>query len=105
MESQVEMFKTMMGGAQFSESTREVKVDPYFLLEIEREHLVDQTLEVIKEAEPKDLRKRLRVAFKGEEGLDAGGVTKEVRSHCDAVYMKPCAHTNTKSICPVPYQP
>jgi len=31
-------------------------------------------------ANPKDIRKRLRVSFKGEPGLDAGGVTKEVRS-------------------------
>ncbi len=58
------MFKAMMG-------TR-------VLAEIEREHLVKQTLEIIKKANPKDIRKRLRVSFKGEPGLDAGSVTKEV---------------------------
>ena len=81
MESQIEMFKAMMGSADISASTNEIKVDPFYCLEIEREHLVKQTLEIVKSAEPKDMRKRLRVSFKGEEGLDAGGVTKEV-SEC-----------------------
>ena len=49
------MFKAMMG-------TR-------VLAEIEREHLVKQTLEIIKKANPKDIRKRLQVSFKGEPGL------------------------------------
>lgn len=39
---------------------------------------MQQTLQKIKEANPKEIRKRLRVSFKGEDGLDAGGVTKEV---------------------------
>jgi len=77
MESQVEMFKAMMGGVSYDASLSQIKVDPFYCLEIEREHLVEQTLEKIKQADPKDIRKRLRVSFKGEEGLDAGGVTKE----------------------------
>ena len=77
MESQVEMFKAMMGNVEFSASTHHFRVDPFFPMEIEREHLLTQTLEVIKQADPKDIRKRLRVTFKGEPGLDAGGVTKE----------------------------
>ena len=80
MESQVEQFKAMMGDVNFSASQSQIKVEPFYHLEIEREHLVKQTLEKIKKAEPKDLRKRLRVSFKGEEGLDAGGVTKEVNT-------------------------
>mmetsp|Transcript_4030 Transcript_4030/g.9096 ORF Transcript_4030/g.9096 Transcript_4030/m.9096 type:complete len:1153 (-) Transcript_4030:125-3583(-) len=77
MESQVEMFKAMMGDVNFSANSDEIKVDPFNELEIEREHLVEQTLEKIRKADPKDIRKRLRVSFKGEEGIDAGGVTKE----------------------------
>ena len=80
MESQVEQYKAMMNDIQIdniSESQRRVTVDPYFCLEVERGNLLEQTLEKIKEADPKMVRKRLRVAFKGEEGLDAGGVTKE----------------------------
>lgn len=77
MESQVAQYKAMLGDVKVSESTNNITVEPFFHLEIEREHLVEQTLEKIKQADPKDIRKRLRVSFKGEEGLDAGGVTKE----------------------------
>ena len=83
------MFKAMMGNAEFSASTNQFRVLPFFPLEIEREHLVTQTLEIIKQADPKDIRKRLRVAFKGEPGLDAGGVTKEVSTQC-ASYILYC---------------
>jgi hypothetical protein len=72
MESQVEMFKAMMGDVNFNPSTNEFKVEPFYCLEIERE-----------QANPKDVRKRLRVSFKGEDGLDAGGVTKEVSALID----------------------
>ena len=81
MESQIEQFKAMMGDIDVTASYSDIQVDPFYHLEIEREHLVKQTLEKIKEAEPEDLRKRLRVSFTGEEGVDAGGVTKEVSSH------------------------
>jgi len=75
MESQVEMFKAMIGDASsFSLSKSK---SPFYRLEIEREHLLEQTLERIKDANPKDIRKHLQVVFKGEEGVDAGGVTKE----------------------------
>ncbi|KAL7546171.1 hypothetical protein ACHAWF_009514, partial [Thalassiosira exigua] len=77
MESQVEMFKAMMGDVNFNTSMSQIKVDPFYHLEIERDHLVEQTLDRIKQSEPKEIRKRLRVSFKGEEGVDAGGVTKE----------------------------
>jgi len=77
MESQISQYKAMIGDLQLSESTNGVTVEPFFNLEIERDFLVEQTLECIKQADPKDIRKRLRVSFKGEEGLDAGGVTKE----------------------------
>jgi len=77
MESQVSQYKAMIGDMIVSESRNNITVEPFFQLEIEREHLVEQTLERIKQADPKDIRKRLRVSFKGEEGLDAGGVTRE----------------------------
>ena len=35
-------------------------------------------LEAISEMNPVDLRKQLRVEFKGEEGLDEGGLQKEL---------------------------
>lgn len=80
MESQVEMYKAMLGDIKIddiSTSQHTISVNPFFHLEVSREKLLEETLEKIKTAEPKEVRKRLRVAFKGEEGLDAGGVTKE----------------------------
>ena len=90
MLSNMQMFKAMMGDVNFSASTNEIKVEPFYQLEIEREHLVEQTLERIKQADPKDIRKRLRVSFKGEEGIDAGGVTKEAsgkHKYCIALFL------------------
>ena len=89
MESQVEMFKAMMGDVNFNPSTNEFKGEPFYCLGMEREDLVQQTLSKIKEANPKDIRKRLRVSFKGEEGLDAGGVSKEVSA---SIYSRPLSN-------------
>lgn len=50
---------------------------PYFLISIEREHLLAQALIQIGSATVGDLRKPLKVKFVGEEGIDEGGVTKE----------------------------
>lgn len=78
----------MMADANFSRSTNEIKVEPYYHMEVQREKLVEDALEKIRQANPKDIRKRLRVSFKGEEGLDAGGVTKEVSlRYCCAVCL------------------
>jgi len=50
---------------------------PYLLLSIRRDNLVADSLEQI-ESKPKlDLKKKLKVSFVGEEGLDAGGLAKE----------------------------
>ena len=78
IESQLEMFKVATAdGVVLNPSTGSIHLDPFWKLEVEREHMLEQTLEVIKQTKPSDLRKKLRVVFKGEEGIDAGGVTKE----------------------------
>jgi hypothetical protein len=56
---------------------RTFEFDPFWVLEVERDQLLPQTLRKISDAKPNDLRKKLRIVFKGEEGLDAGGVTRE----------------------------
>ena len=45
--------------------------------QVNREHILDDTWDQIKDVQSKELRKRLRVRFEGEDGIDAGGVTKE----------------------------
>jgi len=80
MESQIEQTKAIfqdINMSNISASQNSIKIDPFFNLEVERDNLLEQTLDKIRQAEPKQVRKRLRVSFKGEEGVDAGGVTKE----------------------------
>jgi len=77
IENNVEMYKVITGNPEFNIEDGTYSINPFFTLEIEREHLLDQTLEKIKNTDVIELRKKLRVIFKGEEGIDAGGVTKE----------------------------
>ena len=65
------------GGVSFDAQTREYKFQPYFVLAIDRKHLLPQTLQAVAKASTGELRKGLKVVFKGEDGVDAGGVTKE----------------------------
>eukprot|EP00531_Pseudo-nitzschia_arenysensis_P017008 CAMPEP_0116154204 /NCGR_PEP_ID=MMETSP0329-20121206/21655_1 /TAXON_ID=697910 /ORGANISM="Pseudo-nitzschia arenysensis, Strain B593" /LENGTH=1345 /DNA_ID=CAMNT_0003651167 /DNA_START=244 /DNA_END=4282 /DNA_ORIENTATION=+ len=79
---QVEHQMSMVAAAQaegvsFDETTREYKFQPYFVLAIDRKHLLPQTLQAVAKASTGELRKGLKVVFKGEDGVDAGGVTKE----------------------------
>ena len=76
-ESEVNMLKTAARRVKYNVEDRTYEINPFYVLEIEREHLLSQTLEKIGKAEPSDLRKKLRIVFKGEEGIDAGGVTRE----------------------------
>lgn len=53
---------------------------PYFLLVVERGHLLETTLARVEQALARgghELKQELRVRFEGEEGVDAGGVQKE----------------------------
>jgi hypothetical protein len=77
MESNVTMLKTAAedGTRNLAEGT--ISIDPFFVVEVARKHLLEHTFKAIADAKPKDLRKKLRIKFEGEEGIDAGGVAKE----------------------------
>lgn len=79
VESQMNMFLTMMEGVDMSSITPSISIDvePFYDIKVNREHILDDTWDQIKDVESKELRKRLRVQFDGEDGIDAGGVTKE----------------------------
>lgn len=78
IESQVNMVKTAsMNPSSVNNDDGTMTINPFFVLEIDRAHLLEETFDAIMTAESHDLRKKLRIKFKGEEGLDAGGVTKE----------------------------
>lgn len=46
-------------------------------LEVSRTEIFEESYRLIMKMRPKDMRKRLMVKFKGEEGLDYGGVARE----------------------------
>uniref|UniRef100_A0A336MMQ5 E3 ubiquitin-protein ligase SMURF1 n=1 Tax=Culicoides sonorensis TaxID=179676 RepID=A0A336MMQ5_CULSO len=46
-------------------------------LEVSRDEIFEESYRLIMKMRPKDMRKRLMVKFKGEEGLDYGGVARE----------------------------
>ncbi|RYH29664.1 hypothetical protein EON65_07765 [archaeon] len=50
---------------------------PWFIIPVERSHLLQQALMHIAHASPLDLKKPLKVVFIHEEGVDEGGVRKE----------------------------
>jgi ubiquitin-protein ligase E3 A len=81
VESQVHMMKAVTETARLKLSEGggegELTIEPFFVLEIEREHILEHTLEKIRKSDPLNLRKKLIVKFTGEEGVDAGGVTRE----------------------------
>lgn len=78
VEHQMSMIEAAQAdGVSFDATTRQFKFQPYFVLAIDRKHLLPQTLQAVAKASTGELRKGLRVVFKGEDGVDAGGVTKE----------------------------
>jgi hypothetical protein len=63
-------------GVNFDPRTREFQFQPYFVLSLDRQYLLPQTLQAVASATPRELRKSLKVVFKGEDGVDAGGVAR-----------------------------
>lgn len=77
IESEMQMMKTITQNVTIDAESGEYQIDPFFELEVDREHLLEDALAKVREAKTSDLCRKLRIIFKGEEGLDAGGVTKE----------------------------
>jgi len=82
MENHVSMVQTAAERGMVvmpdSEGHAVLSFDPFFVLEVERgEEMLQMTFDAIAKASQKQLRKKLRIKFKNEEGVDAGGVIKE----------------------------
>ncbi|XP_060525182.1 probable E3 ubiquitin-protein ligase HERC4 isoform X2 [Cylas formicarius] len=56
---------------------RTAVVYQFLVLNVTREHIIEDTLRELSNVNPRDLKKPLKVKFCGEEAEDAGGVTKE----------------------------
>ncbi|KAL8983135.1 MAG: hypothetical protein Q9205_002538 [Flavoplaca limonia] len=66
--------------AFFNSIMRRSAVSQYLLLKVRRECLVDDSLRAVSEivgSGQEEIKKSLRIAFQGEEGVDAGGLRKE----------------------------
>jgi len=61
----------------FITGLRQGDTQPYLSLEVSRDQLLEDTVHELLHFFVDDLKKPLKVAFKGEEGVDAGGVSKE----------------------------
>merc|ERR1719183_3188184 len=53
------------------------RVNPYLVLKVRRDNLVMDTLNNLGQLRPAEYRKKLRVVFEGEPGVDEGGVQKK----------------------------
>jgi len=53
------------------------RVNPYLVIKVKREDIVQDTLDSIARLKPSEFRKKLKVQFAGEDGVDEGGVKKE----------------------------
>jgi hypothetical protein len=53
------------------------RVNPYLVIRVKREDIVQDTLQSISRLRPSEFRKKLKVQFEGEAGVDEGGVKKE----------------------------
>ena len=49
----------------------------FFTILVKRSNLYENTMEILSQAKPDQLTRHLRVVFEGEEGVDAGGVSRE----------------------------
>jgi hypothetical protein len=71
IENEMNMMKTAAAtGLRYNIQERTYEFDPFWVLDVDREHLLTQTLQKVAKARPDELRKKLRVVFKGEDGVD-----------------------------------
>ena len=51
--------------------------NPYLVLQVSRENIVEDCLQQLAPKSEVDLKMQLKVKFKGEDGIDEGGLAKE----------------------------
>jgi alpha-tubulin suppressor-like RCC1 family protein len=77
VEASVEMTKAAHGAGLTFDPQRGLVFNPYLVIIVDRQSLLQQTLQQIATVPPAALRKQLKIIFMGEEGVDEGGVRKE----------------------------
>lgn len=53
------------------------KTSPYFFITVNRNTLYKDVFKIFSKTNFDDIRKEIKITFKGEEGVDSGGITKE----------------------------
>lgn len=51
--------------------------DIFFVVDIRRDHILEDAVTSLARAEPEQMRRPLKIRFRGEEGIDEGGVQRE----------------------------
>ena len=74
IENEFNMLKVASRGLTYNAQERTFEFNPFYVLDIDREYMLTQTLQKLSKADPNDLRKKLRVVFKGEDGVDGACV-------------------------------
>lgn len=74
VESRREMYQTAMA---VDEDDDQHDGSPYFVVAVNRESLVQDAMRKLVGASDSELRKQLKVAFRGEDAVDEGGVANE----------------------------
>jgi ubiquitin-protein ligase E3 A len=77
IESEVRMLQNASSDVAYNQEQHSFEFRPFFVMDIDRAYMLQQTLGKISRAKPADLRKKLKVVFKGEDGVDGGGVARE----------------------------
>ncbi|XP_015840693.1 probable E3 ubiquitin-protein ligase HERC4 isoform X2 [Tribolium castaneum] len=82
-DQRIQMHKAMQSAAQQAvlsmlfRPAGVLSITQFLVLNVTRDHIVQDALRELSNVDPDDLKKPLRVKFCGEEAEDAGGVTKE----------------------------
>lgn len=67
----------MQSGGMHSIAALQLLQNPYLKLVVERDNLIQTTLQQMHGMSPTDFKKPMKVKFRGEDGVDEGGVRKE----------------------------
>ncbi|KXS17549.1 HECT-domain-containing protein [Gonapodya prolifera JEL478] len=54
-----------------------ILTDPFLSIHVRRDHLIEDSLNQLQQVRPLELKKRLKIEFANEDGVDAGGLSKE----------------------------
>ena len=70
------LMKNLKGGALSPKNSNYSK-NRVYMMKVRREHLLSDSMSVVKCMTYEEMRLKMKVSYEGEEGVDAGGLTKD----------------------------